>query len=47
MISNLLQNIGAVLGLCGLLWMIWDKRAAAPAWLLGIGLVLLVFGIAL
>jgi hypothetical protein len=44
MTSAILLNIGAILGLWGVVWLLWDKYSNAPGWLLGIGLVTLIVG---
>lgn len=45
--SGVLLNIGAILGIWGILWVMWDKYSIAPGWLLGFGLLSLIIGGAL
>lgn len=39
-----LQDIGALLGIWGIIWHMWDHYADAPGWLLGACLFLLALG---
>jgi hypothetical protein len=43
-VSAALQNIGGVLGLVGVVWMLWDFDAYGPGWWLGCSLVFLAAG---
>ena len=43
-LGALIADIGFVVTLWGGIWLLWDKRAIAPGWLLGIGLVCLLVG---
>jgi hypothetical protein len=45
MTAGLLLNAGTIAGLWGTLWLLWDKRASAPGYLLFVGLAALVAGI--
>lgn len=47
LLGGLLENFGAIAGLWGILWMLWDHRARAPEWLLGWALVFLIAGSAI
>jgi len=44
---TLLQPIGAVLGLWGIVWLMLDTRSTAPGYLMVIGLVAIIAGGAL
>lgn len=46
-VAGMMQTFGAIAGLLGILWGLWDKRANAVGWLLGGGLALLLAGGAL
>ena len=45
--SGVLLNIGAIAGIWGVLWFMWDHYASAPGWLLGTAIVCLIVGSAL
>lgn len=45
--SGILMNVGAIVGIWGVLWFLWDKHAVAPGWLLGIALICLGVGVVL
>lgn len=32
------QNVGALLGIWGVIWYAWDSNAEGPGWILGSGL---------
>jgi hypothetical protein len=42
-----LLNIGAIVGIWGIFWYLWDRYASAPGWLLGVAIVCLLAGVAL
>ena len=42
--AAVLQNIGAVFGLWGIVWRMWDRNAMAPGYLCGVGIVALIAG---
>jgi hypothetical protein len=43
-LSGALLNVGAVLGLWGVVWFLWDKLSPAPMYLLGASLASLAVG---
>lgn len=44
MIPGILMNVGVVAEFCGVVWLMWDKHATAPMWLLGSALIFLIAG---
>ena len=42
--SGMLQSIGVIMGLWGVLWYMWDHQAGVPIWLMGCGLLCLATG---
>ncbi len=46
-VAGALQNIGAVSGIIGIFWLMWDKYATGPGWWIIGGLVALLIGSAL
>ena len=40
----MIQTIGAILGLWGVFWMMWDHKAFVPGLLVMVGLTALIIG---